>query len=83
MWEKTTHFDLPNDRPSQTERGDHIEEIASHQYDVGCFDSDGGSRRESDSYGSCYECWRVVDSVSDLKRNKRKKDCLRRVSSSR
>lgn len=67
--EKETYLDLPNDRPSQTERGDHIEQIASHQDDVGCFDGDGSSGGESDSYGRCYEGWGVVDSVSDLQGN--------------
>ena len=48
------------------ESSDDVEEIRSHEDDVGCFDGDIGSGAKSDSNICDSEGGRVVDTVSDL-----------------
>lgn len=50
----------------EVECGDDVEEVGTHEDDVGGFNGDGGAGGEGDTNCSSDESRRVVDAVADL-----------------
>ncbi len=57
---------LGKDSATEIQRSNDIKEVGPHEDNVGCFDGNGGTGRESDSERCCDEGWGIVDPVTNL-----------------